>query len=118
MTIFFLFMAGILFRADTLPQALMVAHKLIIPATGGDVTTLFLNSTLPVSLSLYLIYLASKYWISQKAKTQKSLNTALAAARNYFETSVGTQIAVYTGMAFVILGFAPMHVSPFIYFQF
>lgn len=115
-TMLFLFMAGILFRAETVPQALAIAHKLIIPAEGGDVTGMFLNSTLPVSLSLYMLYLVSKT-VGERAK-QPQVTIAVSKARQYFENSLGTQIVVYTGVAFIILGFAPLHVSPFIYFQF
>lgn len=115
-TMLFLFMAGILFRAETIPQALTIAHKLVIPAEGGDVTSMFLNSTLPVSLSLYMLYLASRTLI-ERAK-QPQIGIAVSGMRQYFENSVGTQVVVYTGVAFIILGFAPLHVSPFIYFQF
>ena len=117
-TMLFLFMAGILFRADTLPQALRIAHKLVLPATGGEVTTMFLDSTLPVSLTLYLIYLAARTLIDKAGRSESSINTTLSTMRLYFENSVGTQVVVYTSVAFIILGFAPMHVSPFIYFQF
>lgn len=120
-TMLFLFMAGILFRAETLPQALRIAHKLVLAESGGEVTSLFLNSTLPVSLSLYLLYLAARCLIDRVATakdSKDSLKTALHAARHYFESSVGTQVVVYASAALIILGFAPMHVSPFIYFQF
>jgi alginate O-acetyltransferase complex protein AlgI len=116
LTMLFLFMAGILFRAETIPQALTIAHKLVVPAAGGEVTTMFLNSTLPVSLSLYLLYLAAKTLIERARQPQ--IHTAVSLARRYFENSIGTQVVVYTGVAFVILGFAPLHVAPFIYFQF
>ncbi len=118
MTMLFLFMAGILFRADTLPQALRIAHKLTIPDAGGDVTSMFVNSTLPVSLSLYLAYLATKIQLEKAARSGGSLSESLAGARLYFESSPATQVVVYASVAFVILGFAPLHVSPFIYFQF
>ncbi|HNB24214.1 MAG TPA: hypothetical protein PKZ32_17475, partial [Candidatus Melainabacteria bacterium] len=111
-TMLFLFMAGILFRAETIPQALKIAHKLVILDSGGEVTSMFLNSTLPVSLSLYLAYLAVR------SLGKRASSSTLAAARHYFETSLGTQIVVYASVAFIILGFAPLHVSPFIYFQF
>lgn len=115
-TMLFLFMAGILFRADTLPQALRVAQKLVIAGTGGDVTSLFVNSTLPVSLSLYLIYLGAKAWLEKT--NNREVVDSLAAARRYFENSVSTQVVTYASFALIILGFAPLHVSPFIYFQF
>jgi alginate O-acetyltransferase complex protein AlgI len=117
-TMLFLFMAGILFRADTIPQALRIAHKLIILDSGGDVTTMFLNSTLPVSLTLYLLYLAARSGLEKAAHQQSPLNGAYSAARHYFEGSLPTQVVVYASVAFIILGFAPLHVSPFIYFQF
>ncbi|MCC7531274.1 MAG: MBOAT family protein [Candidatus Melainabacteria bacterium] len=117
-TMLFLFMAGILFRANTIPQALTIAHKLIILDSGGDVTTMFLNSTLPVSLTLYLLYLAARSWLDKAARQESLLNCAYSAARNYFEGSLPTQVVVYASVAFIILGFAPLHVSPFIYFQF
>lgn len=118
LTMLFLFMAGILFRADNLPQALKIAHKLIILDNGGEVTSMFLNSTLPVSLSLYVIFLAARKAIEKGNQPESAFAGAILKARNYFETSVGTQIAVYASVGFIILGFAPMHVSPFIYFQF
>lgn len=118
MTMLFLFMAGILFRADTIPQALKIAHKLVILDTGGDVTTMFLNSTLPVSLTLYVLYLAARSLIEKASSPENSLNGVFQKARDYFERSVGTQVVIYASVAFIILGFAPLHVSPFIYFQF
>jgi alginate O-acetyltransferase complex protein AlgI len=117
-TMLFLFMAGILFRANTIPQALTIAHKLIILDSGGDVTTMFLNSTLPVSLTLYLLYLAARSWLEKAARQESPLNGAYSAAGQYFENSLPTQVVVYASVAFIILGFAPLHVSPFIYFQF
>lgn len=117
-TMLFLFMAGILFRAETIPQALRIAHKLIIPDAGGEVTSMFLNSTLPVSLSCYLIYLLARLLAQKAAGSDNPLNTMLSTAGRYFENSMGTQVVVYASVAFIILGFAPLHVSPFIYFQF
>lgn len=117
-TMLFLFMAGILFRADTIPQALKIAHKLVILDTGGDVTTMFLNSTLPVTLTLYVLYLSVRSLLAKAASPENALNGAFQRVRNYFEGSLGTQIVVYASVACIILGFAPLHVSPFIYFQF
>ncbi len=117
-TMLFLFMAGILFRADTLPQALRIAHKLIVLDAGGDVTTLFLNSTLPVTLTLYVLYLAARTLLDRAARPESPFNGVFQTVRNYFESSLGTQVVIYASVAFIILGFAPLHASPFIYFQF
>lgn len=117
-TMLFLFMAGILFRAETIPKALRIAHKLITLETGGEVTWMFLSSTLPVTLSLYVAFLAARSLADKVSRSDSSMSKTLTALRLFFEQSLGTQVVAYTSVALIILGFAPMRVSPFIYFQF
>lgn len=118
LTMLFLFMAGILFRAKDLPQALEISQKLFTTNSGGEVLALFLQSTLPLSISLYVIYLLLRKTSEKLKLSQNSLKSPLLSLGNFWDQSLPTQIAVYAGTALLILGFAPMSVAPFIYFQF
>lgn len=109
-TILFLFMAGILFRADTMPQALAMAHKLVLSGESSIVVNSFVQSTLPVSLSMYIAFLTLRH-----SNLFASLNDRIIET---FESSKAARVTAYASVALIILGFAPGRVSPFIYFQF
>lgn len=115
-TTFFLYMAGTIFRAEGIPQALAMVHKLFIPAASGQVTRLLIQSTVPASLVVYFLFLLwQKYEPTLEASDSKSLwgNTM-----EWAKTSVPLRVVSYATVAMVILGFAPSEVAPFIYFQF
>lgn len=119
-TILFLFMAGVLFKANDIPQALAMTQRLITSHQGGEVTRLFLQSTLPVSLTLYLAYLAARHLSSkiEKGEFEGLLPKMVTAISSFWNESLPARLIAYTSVALIILGFAPLQVSPFIYFQF
>ncbi len=111
-TIYFLFQAGILFRADGLPQAFAIAQKMYIPAASNIAVESFVSSCLPLALSLYWSFLLLKTFF------EKSNNKFATAVMHWWLQSAPAQTVAYLSIAIVILGFAPMQVAPFIYFQF
>jgi alginate O-acetyltransferase complex protein AlgI len=112
LTIYFLFQAGILFRADGLPQALAIAQKMYIVAPSKIVVDSFLSSCLPLALTLYWAFLIIKAFF------EKSTNKYAASVLHWWLNSAPAQTVAYMSIAMIILGFAPMQVAPFIYFQF
>lgn len=110
LTILFLFMAGILFRADTMPQALAMAHRLIMVGESSIVVDSFLQSTLPASLTMYMAFLSLRHSNILAALRDRIIET--------LDNSPAARVTVYASLALIILGFAPGRVSPFIYFQF
>lgn len=120
-TMFFLFLAGILFRADSIPHALAVAGRLFVLASPGQVTQVFMLSTLPITLSLYGLFLLYCLHRDECARNGKDLlpaTSAWQALSNWWHASLPAKAVVYASLALIILGFAPGHVEPFIYFQF
>lgn len=111
-TIFFLFLAGILFRADDLPHAFAMVQKMFAPAASTLVVESFLGSCLPLALSMYWSYLIVKAMIENgTSKVSKTLV-------GWWNDSAPAQAVAYLSVALIILGFAPLKVAPFIYFQF
>jgi alginate O-acetyltransferase complex protein AlgI len=129
-TWFLLFMAGILFRSDTMPHALAMAQKLFVPASSGQVVPALLESTLPVTLSAYALFLiCSVCWersdCSQPDAKLASQQPSRTGWRSYAEgvaqwwqNSFAAQAVTYASVALIVLGFAPGKMEPFIYFQF
>ncbi len=118
-TWFLLFMAGILFRSDNMPHAVTMAAKLFIPAHSATVIEMFLLSTLPVSLSLYVVFLLCSRWRESAPSLQPGAATPLLSRLNLWcRSSMPFQIVVYACLSIIILGFAPGKMEPFIYFQF
>ena len=115
-TTLFLYMAGTLFRADGVPQALAMASKLLIPAASGQVTQLLLQSTVPASLIIYFFFLT---WQKLEPRLEEAHGTGvLPLCLNWLRTSVPLKVVGYASIAVIIMGFAPSEVAPFIYFQF
>jgi alginate O-acetyltransferase complex protein AlgI len=112
LTIYFLFQAGILFRADGLPQACAIAQKMYVPASSDLVVQSFMGSCLPLALSLYWIFLTIKVLL------ERSGNKYAVSILKWWINSAPAQTVAYLSIGLVILGFAPMQVAPFIYFQF
>jgi alginate O-acetyltransferase complex protein AlgI len=132
LTVFFLFIAGILFRANGMPQALAMMTKLFHIGAPGQVTQEFVQSTVPASLSIYAIFLclrllAASTKISRmhpaEAKAgrggfSRPLATAYGICINWWHNSLPAKVVACASLAVIILGFAPGRVQPFIYFQF
>ncbi len=121
-TWFFLFMAGVIFRANDVPHALNMTKHMFTLAPSYAVTHQFLTSTLPITISLYLVFLLLCAWRDKVAKQGEhgsaAVKNLMTAAASWWQTSMPAQIAVYASIAIIILGFAPRQVAPFIYFQF
>jgi alginate O-acetyltransferase complex protein AlgI len=115
-----LFMAGILFRSDSMPHALAMAAKLFVPAASSRVVEAFFLSTLPVTLCCYSLFLCFSHKLESAQKNESSSTTAPLIARlnGWWQSSLPAQIVIYASLAIVILGFAPGKMEPFIYFQF
>lgn len=111
-TIFFLFIAGILFRADGMPQAVQMVAKMFVPADSTSVVQELLSSTVPLSLTLYCSFLFLKSMV------EKSGSHLVHQVQAWWLQSIPAQAFAYASLAIVILGFAPLQVAPFIYFQF
>lgn len=60
-TMLFLFIAGILFRADNMPKALAMMAKLCQIAPSGQVTQALIESTVLVALGLYALFLTLRH---------------------------------------------------------
>ncbi len=120
-TWFLLFLAGILFRADTMPHALTMARKMFIPAPSAPVTEVFAVSTLPVSLAVYALFLLCARLSASQASARASRLPAtplLDRIAAWWHNSIPAHIVAYSALSIVILGFAPGKIEPFIYFQF
>jgi alginate O-acetyltransferase complex protein AlgI len=120
-TMFFLLLAGVLFRSENIPHALNMAHHLFMSGDPGEVTRTFLHSTLPITFSLYMLYLI--YCMDRDERARRAdvtavPNTVLLGLSRWWESSIPAHVVVYTALSVLILGFAPSHVEPFIYFQF
>jgi hypothetical protein len=109
-------MAGTIFRADGIPQALVMVQKLFVPAASGQVIRLLIQSTVPASLVVYFIFL---FWQKCEPQLEKADGKGLVAGSiDWMKTSIPLRAVGYATVAMVILGFAPSEVAPFIYFQF
>jgi alginate O-acetyltransferase complex protein AlgI len=118
LTVFFFGFLLVFFRADTTAIALEVV-KAMFTFKPSDVLGLdWQKSTVLVALAVYGCYSAvfSLPKFSDKGRTIP----LFARAKNWLTSSINAQwqIAVYCGIALVIIGFAPQKPSPFIYFQF
>jgi len=117
LTMFFLFLAGILFRSSDLPQAFAMTARLLgigTPALSGAVAVSFLHSTLVLTLPLYICFVALR---------SKAASAALAAQpfgliKGAWQRSLPLRLVTCLSISIMIMGFAPGQLSPFIYFQF
>jgi alginate O-acetyltransferase complex protein AlgI len=115
-TIVFLFIAGTVFRADSLPNTFLILQKAVTLAPSGELTRQFMQSTVLVSLSVYMIFL---FWRSWMAADRSSLvPPAILRLIDWWNDSLHVRAVAYAAIAFVIMGFAPGKITPFIYFQF
>jgi len=116
-TLLFLFMAGLFFRANNIHDVWVLCGNMIgfnqsIPLPH-DVTKLFLQSTVPISLTAYSLFLLLRSPAIANFSAQLVNNI-----QSYWRSSMPFRVAVYSVIALIILGFAPSTVTPFIYFQF
>jgi alginate O-acetyltransferase complex protein AlgI len=115
LTILFLFVAGTLFRADSLPNTVLMLQKAITLDPSGELTKQFLESTCIGSLAVYMLFLLWRSWLA-KPETQTNLFVASLVA--WWNDSTHVRAVSYVAIALLIIGFAPGKIAPFIYFQF
>lgn len=120
-TMFFLFMAGVLFRSDNMPHAWAMTQRLFALNPSGDTLAMFLTSTLPASLTVYAFFLYACH-LHDRMQAGSLKNQALISFSNtlgsWWTNSIAAQAVTYCSLSLVILGFAAGKVAPFIYFQF
>ena len=121
LTVFIFCSSCAFFRAPNIPQAIDMLQRLFIPAPAGPTTMLFLQSTLPVTLSCYMVFLLLRRFhesimgFLSKTFNLPELQIRIAA---WWSASLPAQVVAYASLAIIILGFTPGRVAPFIYFQF
>jgi hypothetical protein len=75
----------------------------------------FLISTLPFSLSVFILYLI----LEAAAKHAETCRVPVVSNLvGFWKTSLPVRLTAYVSIAVAIMGFAPEEVAPFIYFQF
>ncbi len=137
-TMLFLFVAGTLFRADTLPDVWAILGTMVLPIQGRnhELSNMLWHSTVPISIFAYCLFLLVKS-VSEKVLESATIGSGLALAdskvmaplRNKllpiissfaqaWEKSMPIRAITYVSIGVIILGFAPSKMSPFIYFQF
>ncbi|MBX9687634.1 MAG: hypothetical protein K2X27_13085 [Candidatus Obscuribacterales bacterium] len=105
----------VVFRANNMGEAMGIYQGMFTLRASSTVETpvseLFWQSTLPVSLVLYAVtYLALKYYPSWSLHLPESFRQ--------FQAPVYARAMLLAGFALLVLGLAPQHSIPFIYFQF
>src|SRR5262249_12526477 len=115
LTILFLFVAGTLFRADSLPNTFLMLQKAVTIAPSGELTKQFLESTCLASLTAYMVFLFWRWWLD---KPESQLNPTLTSIVTWWNNSAHARVVSYVALALIIIGFAPGKIAPFIYFQF
>lgn len=114
-TFMFLIFACILFRASDVPQALHVTSRMFNLAASEPVVHAFMTSTLPFSLSLYALFLASQKLANV---AEKQVIPVISPIVSYWNSSLPARLAAYASIGLLVMGFGPEEVAPFIYFQF
>ncbi len=110
-TIGFWTMTGIFFRAADLPTALRMLEKLGQAGAPGVVATQLAQSTVPCALLLYALFCVYR-------ACEDNLATSASPPALWLRTSIPLRLVSYAAAVIIILGFAPAHTVPFIYFQF
>jgi len=103
----------VLFRADTLPQALAVAKKMIVP-TGGDNSQFFLHSGPEIWIAMGLaILFASNFVERQGIKAMGALGL-----RTRHKATVVKLTVAFVLFALCLIEVMSSTYNPFIYFRF
>lgn len=110
-TFTFLIFACIIFRAEDIPKALTVMSRMFTLAPSGELTHALLVSTLPITLTVYGVYLLI-------AKASEKQFAPLVPVQTWWRNSLPLRVTSYACLGVMILGLAPEDVAPFIYFQF
>ncbi len=114
-TMLFLFIAGTIFRAANLGDTAHMLERSLSFAPPGELTTLFLQSTFPACLSVYVAFLAVRAWLD---KHEVDLKLPMRQFLVWWDSSMHVRTVAYATVAIATVGFAPGKIAPFIYFQF
>jgi alginate O-acetyltransferase complex protein AlgI len=118
-TLMFLFVAGTLFRAETLSDVWSLLSTMLpwtaISGCNHELTQMFWQSTVPISLLTYGVYLTVR---SNLVFIQQIPVIGLKQLMVLWQNSAPVRYVSYACIGLLILGFAPSKMSPFIYFQF
>jgi alginate O-acetyltransferase complex protein AlgI len=118
-TLIFLFIAGTLFRADTLNDVWLMLATMIpgLPLTdrNHELVQMFWQSTVSISILAYCLFLAAR---SKFVSLENDTIVGIKQVRQLWENYAPVRYVAYACMGILILGFAPSKMSPFIYFQF
>ncbi len=121
-TVLFVMATWVVFLCDDLGKALEMYQSLLGLSVGlasGDVTALFLTSTLIYTLPAYAFYSFARHRASQLVDSSAGESSmSLPAVLSCWRAYCPFRVIVCAATALVIIGFAPSQVVPFIYFQF
>lgn len=114
-TFIFVCLGWVVFRANNMEQALGVYQAMFSwrpsTATEATIVELFMQSALPVALTLYAMAYATM-------KLYRRLHEFLPLAIRNFRTPGYAQLVALAGFAIMVVGLAPQKSIPFIYFRF
>jgi len=119
-TLIFLFIAGTLFRADTLNNVWLMLSTMLPWLTLSDrsheLVQMFWQSTVPISILAYCLFLSLR--LVGPALGQSGQLIVIDKFAQLWASSAPLRYVTYAFIGLLILGFAPSKMSPFIYFQF
>jgi alginate O-acetyltransferase complex protein AlgI len=116
LTFFAVLVGWVLFRADTVAQAMDVLTRMFVWQPSELIVHALLISTLPVSAAVYSIY--SAFVFAGRHKDGMPQLSLLANAGSYIYKSIPLRVATCAIAWMLAVGFAPTKAEPFIYFQF
>ncbi len=116
MTCLFFCLVGILFRATSIEQSYVVFSRLLCLAPSAEVSQIFWQSTLPFSLSVYIVFAIWQHWAP--ILEERMAAGLFAGWLSWAKSSLSLRIVSYASVAIIVVGFSPFQVVPFIYFQF
>lgn len=106
----------ILFRANTVSDALLVTTKLFVLAPSSEVVELLLRSQVLVALAAYCLY--SYLYVDPDGKPLPLRGHLVKKFANLLVGTAPRRIAFYVGIFVAAIGLSPFEAEPFIYFQF
>ncbi len=113
-TLFLVVIGWVLFRADTLSQALSLIAGLFCPAPSTVVAPLLASSPVLSALGVYCLY--ALLFSLRSWRTLPWLERI--HSQPAFALTLPSRACLYAGVVLAVIGFAPPQPSPFIYFQF
>lgn len=119
-TMLFLFVAGTLFRADTLKDVGLMLSTMLpgmpLVSRNHELVQIFWQSTVPISVLAYCLFLTMRFLALQLEQGDQFIG--LRKLVRLWSNSAPVRYVTYACIGLLILGFAPSKMSPFIYFQF